>query len=124
MEGHVETIERRNRFSAWLEAGVEEASRRDIVSAREKKNYLGRVRALLTGARVEDACDALQSKGDHRSALLVAQMGGGGVSSKLVQQQIDRWAEVKADRYIAAERIELMSLVAGQPIQLVGETII
>ncbi|XP_023336271.1 nuclear pore complex protein Nup98-Nup96 [Eurytemora carolleeae] len=118
LEGHVETIERRNRFSAWLEAGVEEASRRDKVSAREKKNYLGRVRALLTGGRVEDACDALQSKGDHRSALLVAQMGGGGVSSKLVQQQIDRWVEVKADRYIAAERIELMSLVAGQPIQL------
>ena len=69
---------------------------------------------------MEDACDALQSKGDHRSALLAAQMGGGGASSKLVQQQIDRWAEVKADKYIAAERIELLSLVAGQPIQQVG----
>lgn len=41
----------------------------------------------------------------------------GGVPSRLVDQQLERWAEVGADRFYRPERIRLLSLVAGRPVQ-------
>jgi len=116
LETHAETVGRREKLARWLEVGVEERSRQEILAARERKDHLGKVRGLLTGGKVEEACDTLQTAGDHRMALLVAQSGGGGLGGRLVQQQLDRWTEVKADRYINKDRINLYSVVAGQPV--------
>jgi len=88
-----------------------------VLAARERGSTVGKVVGLVAGGDVEAACDALQATGDHRSALLMAQLGGGGVPSRLVDQQLERWAEVGADRFIAPERIRLLSLVAGRPVQ-------
>ena len=52
-----------------------------------------------------------------RTALLLSQAGGGGSAARLVQDQLDRWAEVGADRHIDTGRLGLYSLVAGQPVQ-------
>ena len=45
---------------------MEERSRREVLEARERKDHLGKVRGLLTGGKVEEACEALQTAGDHR----------------------------------------------------------
>jgi hypothetical protein len=51
-----------------------------------------------------------------RTALLVSQVSGGSSASRLVQDQLDRWTEVGADRHIDPARLGLYSLVAGQPV--------
>lgn len=42
--------------------------------------------------------------------------GGGGGAGRLVQEQLDRWTEVGADRHVDPARLALYSLVAGQPV--------
>jgi len=116
VEVHRETVARRVKFSAWLEQGVQPTSRRQIRGARERNDYLGRVRGMLCGGQVEEACEVLQKSGDHRTALLMAQLGGGGTTSRLVAQQLQQWTEVNADKHIAEDKIRLLSLVAGQPV--------
>ena len=51
-----------------------------------------------------------------RAALLVSQAGGGGSAGRLVQEQLNRWTEVGADRHIDPARLGLYSLVAGQAV--------
>ena len=70
------------------------------------KNPVGGVLANLSGGRVSQACKTV----DHRPALLVAPLGGGGQVSRMVQQQLDRQTEFKADNNINQERIMLLSL--------------
>jgi hypothetical protein len=52
----------------------------------------------------------------NRAALLVSQAGGGGSAGRLVQEQLNRWMEVGADRHIDPGRLGLYSLVAGQAV--------
>ena len=65
------------------------------------KDPVGGVLAKLSGGRVSQSCKAV----DHRPALLVAPLGGGGQVSRMVQQ-----TEFKADNDINQERIKLLSL--------------
>ena len=71
---------------------------------------------LTNFAQVDTACKALQSKGEHRAALLVAQSGGGGETARLLNLQLERWGEVRADQHMEQERVALYSLVAGCPV--------
>jgi len=116
VETHKITMARREAVSKWLEKVVGKKTREDMEKAALAKNPVGGVLASLSGGRVSQACKALQSAGDHRTALLVAQVGGGGEVSRMVQQQLDRWTEVKADNNIKQERIKLLSLVADSPV--------
>ena len=49
-----------------------------------------------------------------KTALLVVQVGEGGEVSRMVQQQLDSWTEVKAYNNIKQDRIKLLSFVAGE----------
>ena len=66
--------------------------------------------------QVASACSSLQAGGEHRSALLLAQCGGGGEAARMLQQQLGRWTEVKADARMSPSRLALYSLVAGCPV--------
>ena len=62
---------------------------RDMKNAALDKNQVGGVLANLYGGRVSQGCKAV----DHRTALLVAPLGGGEGGeqvSRMVQQQLDR----------------------------------
>lgn len=102
---------RREAVSKWLEKVVGRKTREDMEKASLDKNPVGGVLSNLPSCRVGQA---LQSAVDHRTALIVALVGGGGEVSRMVQQQLDRWTEVKADNNIKQERIKLLSLVAGK----------
>ena len=114
VETHKIIMARREVVSKWLEKVVGRKTREDMEKDALDKNPVGGVLANLSCGRVGQACKTLQSAGDHRTALLVAQVGGGGEVSRMVQQQLDRWTEVKADNNINQERIKLLSLVAGK----------
>ena len=100
---------RREAVSKWLEKVMGRKTREDMEKA--ALDPVGGVLAILSSGRVGQACKTMQIAGDHRTALLVAQVGGGGEVSRMVQQQLDRWTEVKADNNINQERIKLLSLV-------------
>jgi len=115
-ETHGVTMARREAVSAWLEDVVGPAAREDLERAVSKGDQPAKVSALLNGGSVEDSCKAAQGAGDHRTALLLAQVGGGTNASKLAMQQLDSWTQVKTNQHITEKRRALYSLAAGSPV--------
>ena len=72
--------------------------------------------AELSRGDVSSACKSLQDAGDHRTALLASQLGGGGDTSRMMSHQLERWTEARADENISQERLKLFSLIAGCPV--------
>ena len=114
LETHLITMARRNAVSKWLEKVVYKRSMESLEKSALNKDPVEEVLANLSGGQVSKACRALQSTGNHRSALLVAQVGGSDEVSRLMQQQLERWTEVKADDNIKRGRVQLLSLVASK----------
>ena len=72
------------------------------------------VLALLTGNKVKEACDKAQKANDHYAVMLASQSSGNNCYvGQLALQQLDRWQEAKADKFIANNRLALFSHVAG-----------
>ena len=114
LETHNITMTRREAVSKWLEEVVGPRAKRDMDTAALNKNKVSGLLADLSRGNVSGACRGLQEAGDHRSALLAAQAGGGGESGRLLSQQLERWTEVRADQSIDRDRLRLYSLIAGQ----------
>ena len=114
LETHKVTMTRREAVSKWLEEVVGPRAKRDMDTAALNKNKVAGLLADLSRGNVSGACRGLQEAGDHRTALLAAQAGGGGEAGRLVSQQLDRWTEVRADQNIDRDRLRLYSLIAGQ----------
>ena len=114
LETHQVTMTRREAVSKWLEEVVGPRAKRDMDTAALNKNKVAGLLADLSRGNVSGACRGLQEAGDHRTALLAAQAGGGGEAGRLVSQQLDRWTEVRADQNIDRDRLRLYSLIAGQ----------
>jgi nuclear pore complex protein Nup98-Nup96 len=66
---------------------------------------------------LKEACDKAQKAHDHYAVMLASQSSGNNCYvGQLLLQQLDRWQEVKADQFIANNRLALYSHVAGVPI--------
>jgi hypothetical protein len=73
--------------------------------------------ALLSGNKVKEACDKAQSKHDHYAAILSSMSSGSNcMVGQLTLQQLDRWQEAKADKFIDNNRLSLLAQVAGVPV--------
>ena len=116
LDTHDITMTRRDAVSKWLESVVGVKAKKDMETAALDRNVVAGAVANLSGGNVSSACRSLQEVGDHRSALLAAQMGGGGETSRMLSQQLDRWTEVKSDGNINKDRLRLYSLIAGCPV--------
>ena len=114
LETHNITMTRREAVSKWLEEVVGPRAKKDMDIAALNKNKVSGLLADLSQGNVSGACRGLQEAGNHRSALLAAQAGGGGEAGRLVSQQLGRWTEVRADQNIDSDRLRLYSLIAGQ----------
>ena len=110
LETHNITMTRREAVSKWLEEVVGPQAKTDMDIAALNKNKVSGLLADLSQGNVSGACRGLQEAGNHRSALLAAQAGGGGEAGRLV----GRWTEVRADQNIDRDRLRLYSLIAGQ----------
>jgi len=116
VETHKVTMARRDALSSWLQQTVAVAAKGDLEAAKLSKSPTKVTLANLSGGDVAEACAGLQARGEHRAALLVAQAGGGGEAARMLNQQLSRWTEVRADSKMAEERVALFSLVAGSPV--------
>ena len=116
LETHDISMTRRQALTKWLETVVGHQARQDMEAAALGRNKVGSVLAELSQGDVSSACKSLQEAGDHRTALLAAQVGGGGDTGKILTHQLERWTEVRADENISQERLRLLSLIAGCPV--------
>ena len=115
-ETHDISMTRRQALTRWLESVVGDPARKDMEAAALSRNKVGGVIAELSRGDVSSACKSLQEGGDHRTALLAAQAGGGGDTGRILTHQLERWTEVRADENISQDRLRLLSLIAGCPV--------
>ena len=116
VESHDISMTRRQAVTRWLESVVGDTARRDSEAAALSRSKVGGVMAELSRGDVSSACKSLQDAGDHRTALLASQLGGGGDTSRMMSHQLERWTEARADENISQERLKLFSLIAGCPV--------
>ena len=77
---------RRDALSTWLQQTVSVAAKKDLEAAKLSKSHSKETLANLSGGDVGQACAGLQARGQHRAALLVAQVGGGGEAARMLNQ--------------------------------------
>ena len=66
---------------------------------------------------MKEACDKAQGAQDHYAVMLVSQSSGNNcVVGQLTLQQLDRWQEAKADKFINNNRLALFAHAAGVPV--------
>lgn len=108
---------RREAVSDWLSDAVSSDAKADLDTALVKGDHLDEILALLSGNRLEEACERAQAAGDHYLALLLATAEGpNSVGGQMVLQQLDRWQELRADAHVDARRLRLLALLAGAPV--------
>jgi nuclear pore complex protein Nup98-Nup96 len=79
--------------------------------------------ALLSGNKMKEACDKAQNAHDHYAVMLASQSSGNNCFvGQLTLQQLDRWQEAKADKFIDNNRLSLFAHVAGVPVWPGSET--
>lgn len=109
---HVAIMLRRDLFSKWLEATVND--KETLKSTDSEVNYLQRLLKLLTAHKVNEACELAFNKGDLNLSLLLAQAGGSNVVRALVAKQLQSWHETESDTFVDAQRLKAMMMVSGQ----------
>ena len=71
-------------------------------------------RTLLSGNKRLEACDKAQDKSDHYLAMLISLASGPNLTfGQLLQNQLERWQEARADKFIEEKRLKLYSLLSG-----------
>jgi nuclear pore complex protein Nup98-Nup96 len=66
---------------------------------------------------MKEACDKAQNGHDHYAVMLASQSSGNNcLVGQLSLQQLDRWQEAKADKFIANNRLSLFAHAAGVPV--------
>ena len=66
---------------------------------------------------MKQACDKAQNVHDHYAVMLASQSSGNNcVAGQLCLQQLDRWQEAKADKFIDNNRLSLLAHAAGVPV--------
>lgn len=118
---HKTTMKRKAALTKWLEIVTSDHMRIDLEVARglgdSKKGCLDEILALLSGNKRLEACDKAQDHGDHNAAMLISLASGPNLASgQLLQNQLERWQEGRADKFIEAKRLQMYSLISGTPV--------
>lgn len=111
-DNHIAIMLRRDLFSKWLENTVND--KESMKRTDSEVNYLQHLLELLTGHKVNEACELAFNNGDLNLSLLLAESGGSNVVRALVAKQLQSWRETEADKFIDVHRLKAMMLVSGQ----------
>ena len=104
-------------MSKWLEKVTSDSIAQDLNKARSKDDHLYEVLTLLSGNRRLEACNKSQDKSDHYLAMLISLASGPNLTfGQLIQNQLERWQEGRADKFIDKKRLKLYSLLSGHPV--------
>ena len=78
-------------------------------------NHIDEILALLSGFKLSEACEKAQANGDHYAALMISTSSGfNSMNGQMILQQLDRWQEMRADKFIQGNRLRLFTLLAGE----------
>ncbi len=114
---HKTTMDRKQALTSWLERVTSESVRKDIETSRNSGDHLKEILALLSGNKRLEACDRAQDKSDHYLASMISMASGPNLTfGQLLANQLERWQEARADKFIKAERLKLYSLISGTPV--------
>lgn len=105
--------QRRKNLSWWLKDCVTQSVNHDSASS---KNDLERIFILLTGNKIEEACElAIKSRNLHLATLLPL-LGSDDIGVKAdARAQIDSWIETKSLSFIPSSIRKVYELLAGNP---------
>ena len=113
-ETHKITMERKEALTKWLEKVTGDALAKDLQNARSSGDHLDEILALLSGNKRLDASEKAQDKSDHYLAMLISLASGPNLTfGQLLQNQLERWQEARADKFIDEKRLKLYSLLSG-----------
>uniref|UniRef100_A0A8C0F127 Nuclear pore complex protein Nup98-Nup96 n=1 Tax=Bubo bubo TaxID=30461 RepID=A0A8C0F127_BUBBB len=119
---YILALERRKAFSRWL-SETAAARIEEEVSLSRHGNHVEAVFSCLTGKRIGEACRLAQQSGDHRLALLLAQLAGSQPLRDLLTMQLVDWHRLQADCFIQEERLRIFALLAGKPVWHLSERV-
>lgn len=109
---------RREKLSKWLENYVEPIVDKEVSSL---KDGLESVFVLLTGNRIEEACDvAVKSRNLHLATLLPLLGADDESIRKDAKDQLDNWVSNKSLHLIPAPTRKIYELLAGNALTSVG----
>ena len=112
---HKVTMERKEALTKWLEKVTSDSLAKDLQNARSSGDDLDEILALLSGNKRLEACDKAQDKSDHYLAMLISLASGPNLTfGQLLQNQLERWQEARADKFIEEKRLKLYSLLSGK----------
>ena len=113
-ETHKITMDRKEALTKWLEKVTGDGLAKDLQNARSSGDHLDEILALLSGNKRLDACEKAQDKSDHYLAMLISLASGPNLTfGQLLQNQLERWQEARADKFIEEKRLKLYSLLSG-----------
>uniref|UniRef100_A0A663M311 Nuclear pore complex protein Nup98-Nup96 n=1 Tax=Athene cunicularia TaxID=194338 RepID=A0A663M311_ATHCN len=119
---YILALERRKAFSRWL-SETAAARIEEELSLSRHGNHVEAVFSCLTGKRIGEACRLAQQSGDHRLALLLAQLAGSQPLRDLLTMQLVDWHRLQADCFIQEERLRIFALLAGKPVWHLSERV-
>ena len=95
-DSHEVTMRRKQAVSDWLESVVASKVKESVNAAKQvldkNKSSVDEQLALLSGNSLKETCDRAQLAGDHYSAMLAAQAGGG--SNSTCSQMLFKYMEL------------------------------
>ena len=113
-------MDRKEALTKWLEKVTGDGLAKDLQNARSSGDHLDEILALLSGNKRLDACEKAQDKSDHYLAMLISLASGPNMTfGQLLQNQLERWQEARADKFIEEKRLKLYSLLSGNCIKFI-----
>ena len=108
-------MDRKEALTKWLEKVTGDGLANDLQNARSSGDHLDEILALLSGNKRLDACEKAQDQSDHYLAMLISLASGPNMTfGQLLQNQLERWQEARADKFIEEKRLKLYSLLSGK----------
>lgn len=112
---HKTTMDRKEALTKWLENVTLDSVKNDLQKARSSSDALDEVLALLSGNQRVEATDRAQDNSDHYLAMLISLASGPNLTfGQLLQSQLERWQEARADKFVEEKRLKLYSLLSGR----------
>jgi nuclear pore complex protein Nup98-Nup96 len=112
VEGCVEAVRKKAALSTWLEDAVAPNVDADIKD-NPSLSAAAKAYVLLSGHRVEQACDAVLADGNVRLATLISQAGGDARFKEEINAQLQIWRQQRVDVQIDPYIRRIYALLAG-----------
>lgn len=108
---------RRHSLSNWLASACSQTVDVERKSFKQDDDgYLSMIFSYLSGHQINQAVLVARDAFDHHLELILAQGGSNVLVRKVVSQQLEQWRTTQTDKFIAAKRMKIYTLLAGIPV--------